>query len=354
MGESADASGAASNAAERGIPGESRRGMSAAESANPSTNGQTPTLSIVIVSYNTRELTLACLRSLDRETDRSLYELIIVDNLSTDGSADAIAAEFPWARLIRSEKNLGFAGGNNLAAKEARGEYLLLLNPDTEVLDRAIERLLAFARRVPDAKIWGGRTLFKDGRLNPASCWSRPSAWSLFCIATGLAKVFRRSDLFNPEAFGGWDRSTERQVDIVSGCFLLLERSTWEALGGFDPAFFMYGEEADMCLRAHRLGAKPRVTPEATIVHYGGASEKARADKLVRLFKAKRLLFERHCTPIERWWCTRMLDLWVVTRLAGALVGRLVGRGTQAWQTWTSVHAQRQQWHGQPAAGGSR
>lgn len=313
-----------------------------------------PVLSIIIVSYNTRELTLECLRSLDAQTDRSLYELLIVDNLSSDGSADAIAAEFPWAKLIRSEKNLGFAGGNNLAAREATGEYLLLLNPDTLVLDRAVEKLLAFARRTPDAGIWGGRTLFKDGRLNPASCWSRPTAWSLFCIATGLAKIFRTTDLFNPEAFGGWDRSTERQVDIVSGCFLLLKRATWEELTGFDPAFFMYGEEADMCLRAHRLGAKPRVTPEATIVHYGGASEKARADKLVRLFRAKRLLFERHCSPLSRWWCTRMLDLWVVTRLGGAMMGKLFGRGAAAWQTWTSVHAQRQQWHGTPAAGGSR
>ncbi len=313
-----------------------------------------PVLSIIIVSYNTRELTLECLRSLDAQTDRSLYELLVVDNLSSDGSADAIAAEFPWAKLIRSEKNLGFAGGNNLAAREAAGEYLLLLNPDTLVLDRAVEKLLAFARRTPDAGIWGGRTVFKDGRLNPASCWSRPSAWSLFCIATGLAKIFRTTDLFNPEAFGGWDRSTERQVDIVSGCFLLLKRATWEELKGFDPAFFMYGEEADMCLRAHRLGARPRVTPDATIVHYGGASEKARADKLVRLFRAKRLLFERHCSPLSRWWCTRMLDLWVVTRLGGAMMGKLLGRGAAAWQTWTSVHAQRQQWHGTPAAGGSR
>ena len=79
--------------------------------------------------------------------------------------------------------------------------------------------------------------------------------------------------------------------------------------------------------------AKPRVTPEATIVHYGGASEKARADKLVRLFRAKRLLFERHCSPLSRWWCTRMLDLWVVTRLGGAMMGKLLGRGAAAWRS---------------------
>jgi GT2 family glycosyltransferase len=308
------------------------------------THATTPILSILIVSYNTRELTLECLRSLHRETKSELFETIVVDNRSTDGSADAIAAEFPTIDLVRSDENLGFAGGNNLAAQRAKGRYLLLLNPDTVVLDRAVERLLAFAERVPQAGIWGGRTVFADGRLNPASCWSRPSPWSLFCIATGLAKVFRGSSLFNPEAFGGWDRSTEREVDIVSGCFLLLERSLWEKLGGFDPAFFMYGEEADLCLRARGLGVRPRVTPDATIVHYGGASEKARADKLVRLFKAKRQLFDRHLGPIGRWWCVRMLDLWVVTRLLGGRLGQLLGRGDAAVATWSAVRAARSQW----------
>ncbi|MDZ4753050.1 MAG: glycosyltransferase family 2 protein [Phycisphaerae bacterium] len=311
-------------------------------------------LSIIIVSYNTRELTLDCLRSLHAQTDRSLYELIVVDNCSSDGSADAIAHEFPDARLVRSPANLGFAGANNVAAREATGTYLLLLNPDTVVLDRAVERLLAFAQRTPDAGIWGGRTQFADGRLNPASCWAKPGAWSLFCIATGLAKVFRTTTLFNPEAFGGWDRSTERQVDIVSGCFLMLRRELWESLGGFDPAFFMYGEEADLCLRAGAQGVRPRVTPDATIIHYGGASEKARADKLVRLFRAKRLLFERHLTPASRWWCTRMLDVWVWTRLSGAMIARMLGRGTAAWKTWAHVRSQSREWHGPLQPGDSR
>jgi len=314
---------------------------------------QTPMrpLTVIVVSYNTRELTLDALRSLRDQTDPALYELIVVDNLSSDGSADAVVREFPSARLIRSERNLGFAAANNLAAKQAVGEYLLLINPDTVTLDRAVERLLAFAKREPSSQIWGGRTLFADRRLNPASCWQRPTPWSLFCIATGLARGFHHSALFNPEAFGGWDRGTERSVDIVSGCFLLLKRALWERLGGFDPAFFMYGEEADLCLRAHRLGARPRVTPDATIIHYGGASEKARADKLVRLFRAKRLLFERHLGPLSRWWCTRMLDLWVVTRLAAAMLTRGLGRGAAAWQTWTAVGAQRAQWHGEPSRG---
>src|SRR5690606_9249085 len=120
-----------------------------------------PTLSIIVVSYNTRGLTCECIRSVFDQTKRDAFELMVLDNASTDGSADAIEAEFAdRVRLIRSRQNLGFAGGNNRAAETATGDYLLLLNPDTVVLDHAIDRLLDFAARTPDAGIWGGRTLF--------------------------------------------------------------------------------------------------------------------------------------------------------------------------------------------------
>jgi hypothetical protein len=143
-----------------------------------------PAVSVLVVSYNTRAMTLDCLRSLAAET-RVPHEVIVVDNASTDGSAGAIAAEFPGVRLMAETVNHGFAGANNLAAARARGDYLLLLNPDTVVLDGAVDRLLAFARRRPEAGIWGGRTLYGDGRLNPASCWRRMTPWNLFCRASG-------------------------------------------------------------------------------------------------------------------------------------------------------------------------
>jgi len=252
-------------------------------------------LSIIIVSYNTCEMTLACLNSLYEETKEFSFEVFLFDNDSSDGSAEAIAAQFPQVRLIAHKENLGFAGGNNFVAKEANGEYILLLNPDTLVLDGAIQKLYAFAQANPKAGIWGGRTLFGDKSLNPASCWQKITLWNVFCRSFGLAWLFPNSSIFNREAYGGWDRSTVKQVDIVSGCFFMLKRDLWEKLGGFAPEFFMYGEEADLCLRASKLyGAKPMVTPEATIVHYGGASEKVRADKMVRLLKAKRLLIRRH------------------------------------------------------------
>lgn len=310
-----------------------------------------PQLSIIIVSYNTRDITLACLESVYAQTKATSFEVIVLDNASTDGSADAIAERFPQAKLIRHPTNLGFAGGNNLAAKEAVGEYLLLLNPDTVVLDGAIDKLMAFAAANPEAGIWGGRTVFADGSLNPTYCWKRQTVWSTFCCGTGLNSVFRGSRIFDPEAMGAWNRERTPEVDIVSGCFLLMTRSLWEKLGGFDPAFFMYGEEADMCLRARTMGARPRITMDATIVHLGGASERVRADKLVRLLKAKVLLIRRHWSPAAAKFGVGMLTMWPLTRALawGLLAGFKGASGRESAQVWSSVWQRRREWLDQPS-----
>lgn len=257
-------------------------------------------LSIIVVSYNTCKLTLECLRSVFAETVRTSFELLVVDNASIDDSAAAIAAEFPQVRLITRSDNIGFAAANNLAANDARGEWLLLLNPDTVVLDGAVDKLVAFATHRSDADprfgIFGGRTLFPDGSLNPTSCWMRPTPWSAFCGGSGLTYCLRKSRVFNPEAMPRWRRDTVREVDIVTGCFFLIRRSLWNELDGFDPAFFMYGEEADLCLRARTTGALPIICPDAAIIHYGGRSETHRARKLVQVLRARRLLMQRHWT----------------------------------------------------------
>jgi GT2 family glycosyltransferase len=202
--------------------------------------------------------------------------------------------------LRRSGENLGFARANNVASAEAHGEYLLLLNPDTVVLDRAIDRLVAFADTHPEAGIWGGRTLYADGSLNPTSCWGRMTLWSLICTSIGLTAMFRNLELFNPEGYGSWQRDSVRQVDIVTGCLLLIRRSLWDTLGGFDPKYFMYGEEADLCLRAGLIGARPVVTPDAAIIHYGSASDKHRPDKDVAILKAQITTIRQHWPPVQR------------------------------------------------------
>jgi GT2 family glycosyltransferase len=257
-----------------------------------------PDISIIVVSYNTREMTLACLRSIGEQTRDTTYELIVVDNDSSDGSAAAIAADFPDIRLIHLEENIGFARANNLAAAQARGRQLLLLNPDTVVIDRAIDNLVAFAHSRPDAGIWGGRTLFADRSLNPTSCWGRMTVWNLLCRAVGLTALFPDSERFNSETYGNWQRDSVREVDIVTGCLLLITTELWQRLGGFQPRYFMYGEEADLCLRARAEGAVPLLTPTATIIHYGSASDSG--NKAVSVAAARMTLIREHWTPLRR------------------------------------------------------
>ena len=175
--------------------------------------------------------------------------------------------------------------------------------------------------------IWGGRTLNADRSLNPDSCWQRLTLWNSFCRVTGLTAVFPGSGLFNAERYGGWQRDCVRAVDIVQGSLLMIRRATWETLGGFDPAFFMYGEEADLCLRARKLGADPHITPRASIIHYGAASDTVRADRMERLLAAKMGLIRRHFPPWQRPLGELLFSLWplsrlIATRAAAAVTGK--------------------------------
>lgn len=314
---------------------------------SPNVTAADPVVSIIVVSYNTREMTLECLRSVVAETTIP-YELLVMDNASSDGSAEAIAREFPDIRLWAESDNHGFAKSNNLLSAQARGDYVLLLNPDTVVLDGAIDTLVAFADARPEAKIWGGRTLFGDRSLNPTNCWHKMTLWNVFCRTTGLTAIFKTSPLFNQEAYGGWDRASERQVDIVTGCFFLMKRALWNELGGFDLAYVMYGEEADLCLRAARLhGARPRITPDAEIVHYGGASEKVRADKMIRVLRAKVTLIDRHFPAWQRPIGRGLFALWPLSRsIAMKLSGKARRTADATQSSWAEIWARRGEWTG--------
>lgn len=305
-----------------------------------------PEISIIIISYNTQEMTLACIASVYEQTRIASFELIVYDNDSKDDSAKSIKDEFPNVKLIAAKDNIGFAMGNNEAIKQATGDYILLLNPDTIVLDTAIDQLLDFAKEYDSAKIWGGRTLFGDKTLNANSCFRKMSIWNQFCRASGLAAIFRRSSLFNSEEYGGWERDTIRRVDIVCGCFFLIKRHMWNTLKGFDKRFFMYAEEADLCLRAQKLGANPMITPDATIIHYGGGSEKIRSDKMVRLLSAKSELLSIHWPKWKIPFGKLMLKSWVGSRvIAFSILRFLSPEKYQAnLQNWKDIWSRSNEW----------
>ena len=311
-----------------------------------------PDLSIIVISYNTADMTVAALKSVFDTAGDINFELLVCDNESSDGSADKIEAAFPedlGKRLIfvRSGGNLGFARANNVMAERARGRRILLLNPDTVVLPNALQSLLAFAARTPDARIWGGRTYLGDGTLDPASVWGKMSLASLFFYALGIQKLFPDSAFFNPEGYGGWDRLTEREVDIVTGCYLLIDTGLWQALGGFDSRFFMYAEEADLCLRARAFGARPRFTPTSEIIHFGGASEQVYSGKMVKLFAGKMTLVEKHMPTWQLQLARGLLAAAVWLRSAGLRgLGALTGR--ERWRKsgaeWAAVWQRRKEW----------
>jgi GT2 family glycosyltransferase len=166
--------------------------------------------------------------------------------------------------------------------------------------------------------------------------------YGLTCQFLGLSSLLRGSAIFNPEHYGGWKRDTERNVDIVTGCFLLIRRNLWNELGGFDLKFVMYGEESDLCLRARKLGARPRVTPDAQIIHYGGASQRIRADRIVRLLRGKISLVDRHFGAWTRPLALMLLRLWPASRAWTSRLTRSPGESA-----WEEIWQRRAEWwHG--------
>jgi GT2 family glycosyltransferase len=296
------------------------------------------TLAIIVVSYNTRERTLACLRSVLANPAGISTELVLVDNDSADGSADAVERELPEVTVIRSGGNLGFARAVNLGVDHAESDYVLLLNPDTVVLPGSLRALVNFAIANPQHGLYGGRTLREDGTLDPSSCWGAPSLWSLTMFALGLSTAFSGSRVFDPESLGSWPRDTVREVPIVTGCLLLVPRATFLELGGMDSRFFLYGEDAEFSLRAARRGLRPVIVPAATIIHAVGASTGARGPKMNMVMAGK-------VTMLRTSWGTRRAAAGVRLLLVGAFLrSRLEALTGRQDRMWSHVWLSRQRW----------
>jgi GT2 family glycosyltransferase len=257
---------------------------------------ETYDVSICIVSWNIKDLLRDCLNSLKAQAGDVRYETIVVDNASSDGSADMVQEEFPWVKLVDPKANLGFGRANNLAYKHSTGRWVLLLNPDTVVLDRAIEKLVRFADQHPEAGAVGGRTLKKDGvSLERSCCWGSPGLWPLFCKSLGLHIIFKNSAVFNREAMDYWQRDSVREVGVITGCCLMIRREVYEQTGGFDDDFFMYAEETDLCWRIRKTGGRLVFCPEAQIIHLVGESaKKATSNRLFHINRALLKLFRKH------------------------------------------------------------
>ncbi|MBA2741666.1 MAG: glycosyltransferase family 2 protein [Actinobacteria bacterium] len=309
----------------------------------------TPDVSILIVTYKCRDEARDCLASIYDQQQGVEIETLLLDNNSEDGTVEMIRSEFPQVSVQALEENIGFAAGINKLAELAAGEFVLLLNPDTLVHPHSIERLVEFARANPRHGLYGGRTLNPDGSPHPASCWGKPTLWSLTCFATMLSSTFKGSRLFDPESLGHWQRDTVREVDIVTGCLLLAPATVWKELGGFDLRFFMYGEDADLALRAAALGYRPAITPDAVITHEIGVSSATRLDKIVLLYRSKAALVRKHWPAPKRQLGLGLL--WAGIGLRALLSGSVRTRDGSA--TWRGVWKDRRNWlQGYPLSAG--
>ena len=228
-------------------------------------------LSIVIICWNDLKVIKDCLESIYRETARIPFEVIVSDNGSTDGSLDVIRERFPQARVVENGANLGFARGNNSGINAAHGEYVLILNPDTLIHDRALEKLVDYADQHPDAGAFGCRVLNPDGSYqNPAR--PLPTLRGALISALYLRGLAKLSDAFESDLYYDWDGRTERTVGFQSGCCVMVRRDLLTRIGGFDERFFYHFEETDLCCRIWKSGSKVLFFPGAEITHLGGQS----------------------------------------------------------------------------------
>ncbi|MEA3217280.1 MAG: N-acetylglucosaminyl-diphospho-decaprenol L-rhamnosyltransferase [Acidimicrobiia bacterium] len=304
-----------------------------------------PEVSVLLVGYRTRDELSRCLSSLVQDSSDVDLEIVLVDNASGDGTADFVRREFPQVELIELEHNIGFARAVNRAAETAAGEYLLLLNPDTEVLPGAVAALLSFARANPQAGLVGGRTLTADRRTEPSCCWGAPTLWSTFCFGSGLQTAFRGHRLFDPESLPGWDRDTVREVGVVTGCLLLCSAATWKDLGGFDQRFFMYGEDTDLSMRAAEHGYRPAITPAAEVIHTIGASSSVPTTRRVMIMRGKVSVSRLHWSPGRARLGVAMLLAGVGLRAGlGTVAKRVRGQVSSEQEAWIGAWTRRREW----------
>lgn len=275
-------------------------------------------ISVLIVGYRCREFLADCLEGLLSNTCDVSMEVLYVD-CSGDGSAAMVRERFPTVRVLENEENLGFARGNNTLAKHAKGEYLLLLNPDTLIRDNAVGEVLAFAEAHPEGGAWGGITWLADGGIDPSCQQASPGLRSLLGSLLGVRRWSR----------GGLREGDKQPAEVptLTGAFMLVRRSLWERLGGFDESFFMYSEEVDLCYRIRRAGYRVLMTPAAAIVHLVGGGSRLSPERLLAMTRGAVHFNRKHFGPVRVWLDIALRWLHSLSRWLLGVVGRpLVGK----------------------------
>ena len=276
-------------------------------------------LSIIIVSWNTREILDQCLDSVERNPPGCKFDIWVVDNASSDGSPERVRERYPAAHLIECKDNVGFARANNLAIEQSEGEYVLLLNPDTVVYPGTLTTLMHFIQDNPGTGGVGPRLLNPDGSLQ-GSCFPFPTLSRELWRLLHLDRIYH----FGTYNQAAWDKQLPRRVDVIQGACLLLRRSALNQVGLLNPDYFMYTEEVDLCYRLQQAGWEIWWVPQAEVVHYGGQStHQVAGDMFIRLYETKILFFRTNYGHLSSLAYKGILYLATLIRLAASPIAWL-------------------------------
>ncbi len=286
-------------------------------------------LSVIIVSYNVSAFLEQCLLSVRRALRGIDGEVWVVDNCSSDDSVDMVRRRFPEVRLIANDENAGFAVANNQAIRRSKGEYVLLLNPDTLLEEDVFRQCLCFMDEHPEAGAMGVRLVDGSGRYLPESKRGFPTLGVSFCKMTGLSALFPRSAYFNGYYLGHLDPEQTHAVEVLAGCFMFIRRRALERAGLLDEAFFMYGEDIDLSYRIRQAGFQNYYYPSARVLHYKGESTQKDSFRYVKRFYEAMVIFarkhfQRRGASVLVFW----LQTAIALRAAAALLAQAAHR---AW-----------------------
>jgi GT2 family glycosyltransferase len=283
-------------------------------------------ISVIVVNYKVPLSLRQSLRSLRESENVNAIEVIVVDNASEDGSAAAICAEFPEVKWIQLKTNIGFGKACNVGARNAAGEYLLFLNPDTIVSHRTLSMACAFMQERADVGMLGPKILNPDGTLQPGCRRGFPTPESAMFHFFGLSRLFPKSLRFGHYHLTWLDPDESSEVDAISGSFMFMRRTLFEKLGGFDERFFMYGEDIDLCRRVHEAGFKVWYFPPIQIIHLKGRSSARRFWHSRIAFYEAMIIYSRKYRHLHN----KFFPNWLV--YVGILLQAVIGIGSRVFR----------------------
>lgn len=284
-------------------------------------------ISVIIVNYNVKELLEECILSILTASKNLKTEIIVVDNNSFDGSVEHLKSKFAGnnaVRIIASPINLGFAKANNLGAKESRGEYLLILNPDTILQEDTLEKSLSFYKSQPGIGAMTCKLILPNGKLDLACRRSFPTPAVAVYRILGLSRIFPTSKTFGKYNLTYLDENETYEVDAIVGAFMLIKKDVYEKVKGFDEDYFMYGEDLDLCYRIKKTGYKIYYYPETSIIHYKGESTKKSSISYVNNFYGAMQIFVKKNLNTSFWLMNMLIKLSIIYRATISYVKRFL------------------------------